>query len=149
MTDMIFSSRLFIVTFLVLLQFIAPLVHAHTSEKILSQGLHIPGLETYSQSTAQGITPSVMAMSCKVSLFCGNLEGQVVGIDAGVSRNATLQRLEKIIADLDVDYFLPPSAPVFKAGVSAVTIIPSTPTAPLVYQLVYSPYSPRAPPVHA
>lgn len=147
---MISSFRPFLVTFLVLLQFIAPLVHAHTREKIVSQGLHIPGLEAYGRSASQeSFDATATALPCKVSSFCGNVEGQIVGVNAGISRNATLQRLYKIIADLDHDTYLPPPIAVFQIGVVAFTTTLSKPTAPLICQLVYFAHSPRAPPAHA
>ena len=46
--SMFTTLRKFIVIFLVLLQLIAPLVHAHAGEDISNTGLHVPGLEMYS-----------------------------------------------------------------------------------------------------
>ncbi|MCX7069194.1 MAG: hypothetical protein NTW85_16095 [Methylococcales bacterium] len=150
---MIFSLRLFIIACLVVLQFIAPLVHAHTSEKILSQGLHIPGLEVYDRLTPQEAVDSMQAVnvsSCKAVLFCGDIDGQVVGVDAGFSRNIATptHKLHKIIADLHSD-FLPASTIVFETGFSTFFIPPLTHTEPLFGRLAYFPHSPRAPPAHA
>ena len=150
---MILSLRLFLVTCLVVLQFIAPLVHAHTSEKILSQGLHIPGLEVYDRSTPQDAlnpTQSVNASLCKATLFCGDIDGQVVGVDAGFSRDfaTPIQKRHKIITDLHSD-FLPASTIVFETGFSTFFIPPLTHTEPFFGRLAYFPHSPRAPPAHA
>ncbi len=148
---MTFSFRPFLVIFLVLLQFIAPLVHAHTSEKILSNGLHIPGLEVYGRSALPDTfnsTQSTKALPCKVSLFCSNIEGQIVGVDAGFSRNlvAPIQRLYKILVDVDHGYYLPQSPAVFKTVISAFATTLLTQSVPLVGQLAYSAHPPRAPP---
>jgi hypothetical protein len=151
---MIFSLRPFLVTFLVLLQFIAPLVHAHTSEKILSQGLHIPGLEVYAHSEPQDALNSIQSATtllCKVSLFCSNIEGQIVGIDAGFSRDIAIpmQRLYKKIVDLDHDYYLPQQPVIFKTVISAFNITLLIQAIPLVCQLANSSHPPRAPPAQA
>jgi hypothetical protein len=151
---MIFSIRLFLVTCLVVLQFIAPLVHAHTSEKILAQGLHIPGLEVYGRSVAQetlNTTKLANALSCKVTLFCGNIDGQVVGVDAGFSRNRviSIHKPYKIITDLHNSYYLPAHAVLFETSFSAFFIRLPTQVKLLPGQLSYFLHSPRAPPTHA
>lgn len=145
---MTFSLRPFLVTFLVLLQCIAPLVHAHTSEKVLSQGLHIPGLEVYSRSVSFNSTVSVTATLCHVSAFCSDIDGQIVGVDTGFSREVAMQRLYKILADLHPSYYLPAHTIVFKPV--NFTFVPISPrlSVPLVCQLAYSAHSPRAPPLH-
>ena len=150
---MIFSLRLFIIACLVVLQFIAPLVHAHTSEKILSQGLHIPGLEVYDRLTPQEAVDSMQAVnvsSCKAVLFCGDIDGQVVGVDAGFSRNfaTPMQKLYKIIADLP-SHYLPAHAVVFATEFSAFFVTLPNHVTPLFGRLAYFSNSPRAPPAHA
>jgi hypothetical protein len=143
------SLRLFFVTFLVLLQFIAPLVHAHTSEKVLSQGFHIPGLEVYARSV--DATLSTHALLCKTNALCGDIDGHVVGVDTGVHREMAIamQRLSKIIADLDHGFCLSQAPAVFQTAFSAFF---ST----LTIQAVFLPaklsdvaHSPRAPPLQA
>jgi hypothetical protein len=143
------SLRLFFVTFLVLLQFIAPLVHAHTSEKVLSQGFHIPGLEVYARSV--DATLSTHALLCKTSALCGDIDGQVVGVDAGVHREMAIamQRLSKIIADLDLGFCFPQAPAVFKTAFSVFYITLTTLAAPLPAQLSNVAHSPRAPPLQA
>ncbi|EIC31028.1 hypothetical protein [Methylomicrobium album] len=44
---MLLSSRSFLPLLLVILQFFAPLLHAHTSQPDPQFGLHVPGLEAY------------------------------------------------------------------------------------------------------
>jgi hypothetical protein len=144
---MIFSFRPFIVTFLVLLQFVAPLVHAHTSEKFSSTGLHVPGLESYAHSTDNTVSTSDDLL-CKVGAFCGNFDGQIVGVDTGVNREIALptQRLSKIIADLDYDHYLPAYSIVSKPVITTPTIGLVIPAIQLPDQLSTFSNSPRAPP---
>jgi hypothetical protein len=148
---MIFSLRPFLVTFLVLLQFIAPLVHAHTGEKFSSQGLHIPGLEVYGHSESSDVldsTQSATALLCKVSSFCSDIEGQVVGVDAGFSRDMAIpmQRLYKIIADFHHGYYLVSSPAIFKPRLSVFSSTLHSPIIPLASQLANSAHPARAPP---
>lgn len=148
---MISSLRPFLVIFLVLLQFIAPLVHAHTSEKFSSQGLHIPGLEVYGHSALEDALDSTQSATvlCKISSFCSDIEGQVVGVDAGFSRDIAMpiQRLYKIIADLDYDTYLTPPPAAFKPRLSSVAITLHSPTIALVNQLANTAHPARAPPL--
>jgi hypothetical protein len=149
---MIFSLRPFLVTFLVLLQFIAPLVHAHTGEQISSQGLHIPGLEVYGRSVspdALEATQSATTLPCKMSSFCSDIEGQIVGVDAGFSRDLAMpmQRLYKIIADLHHDAYLASPPVVFKSRISVFATTLPILTVPLVSQLTNPAHPARAPPV--
>jgi hypothetical protein len=46
-TSMLLSNRSFLPLLLVILQFFAPLLHAHTGQPSPHFGLHIPGLEAY------------------------------------------------------------------------------------------------------
>jgi hypothetical protein len=149
---MIFSLRPLLVTFLVLLQFIAPLVHAHTSEQISSQGLHIPGLEVYGQSVSPDALESTLLATtvlCKMSAFCSHIEGQVVGVDAGFSRDLAMpmQRLYKIIADLHPDTYLASPPAVFKSRISVFSTTLHIFTVPFVSQFANSAHPARAPPV--
>lgn len=150
---MIFSLRLFLVTCLVVLQFIAPLVHAHTSEQISAQGLHIPGLEHYGRSTPQApfnVTSSVNATLCKATVFCGDIDGQVVGVDTGFSRELATpkHKAAKILADFHSDVLSTATA-VFVTEFSTFFIIPPAQAEPLLERLAYFLHSPRAPPTHA
>lgn len=148
---MIFSLRPCLVIFLVLLQCIAPLVHAHTGEKFSTQGLHIPGLEAYGYSASVvDATQSAPVLACKVSTFCSDMDGQVVGVDAGFSRDFVLpiQHLHKVIADLHHDSYLAPPPAVFNPPPAAFTTALHIAAVPLVSQPAYSAHPARAPPVH-
>jgi hypothetical protein len=105
---MIFSLRLSLISLLMMLQFIAPLVHAHTSEKFSSKGIHIPGLEQYVHSA--NLALSNENLLCEISAFCSNVEGMVVGVDTGFSRDAVLpiQRQVNQSADSGNNPYLPP-----------------------------------------
>ena len=145
---MIYSLRAFLVTFLVLLQFIAPLVHAHTSEKILSQGVHIPGLEMYART--QSSIPSSNALQCKAVLFCSDIDGQIVGINTGFSRDVAMLILyKKVIADFDYSYLSAQAPPVFKGFVFLIFSTLSILAYPLATQWVRVAHAPRAPPLAA
>lgn len=147
---MTFSPRPFLVFFLVLLQCIAPLVHAHTSEKFLSQGLHIPGLEVYTQSLSESAFETTQPVLCQVSSFCSDIEGQVVGVDAGLGRDLAtpVQPAYKIIADVHYDHYLASFPTVFPAR-SAIFYRPlRTPVVLSLSQFAYSPHSARAPPAY-
>ncbi len=65
---------------LVLLQLIAPLVHAHSEAKYAPAGIHLPGLE-YVQTDHQTSTIKANALLC-VS------EGVIVGIGSGLKQKA-------------------------------------------------------------
>ena len=65
---------------LVLLQLIAPLVHAHSEAKYAPAGIHLPGLE-YVQADHQTSTIKANALLC-VS------EGVIVGIGSGLKQKA-------------------------------------------------------------
>jgi hypothetical protein len=149
---MIYSFRPFFVVVLVLLQFIAPLVHAHTNENFSAQGIHLPGLEGYGNSESiEALEPTVDALPCSVSSICGDNEGQVVGIDAGFSRDFAIhtQQLYKILADLDYDTYLASSPAVFKPCFSAFATPLHTSTLSLITQLANFAHPARAPPAHS
>jgi hypothetical protein len=146
------SLRLFLISCLVALQFIAPLVHAHTGEKNSETGLHIPGLEAYKHSSHQyglNATQAIKTLSCKAILLCNDNDGQVVGVDTGFSRNLTTatQKIYKLLADTHSG-FLPVTAVIFATGFSTFFIILPTDTELLTGRLAYFSHSPRAPPAN-
>ena len=75
-------QRRFLIIVLTLLQLIAPLVHAHASEHILKQGLHVPGLELSGSEYFGLIAPEIKSLQHNVSV-----DGMIVVIDLGVKRN--------------------------------------------------------------
>ena len=75
------TVRKFIVIFLTLLQFIAPLVHAHASEFNSKQGLHVPGLERY------GLEKQTLLAQMKALQHTDSVEGIMVAVDIGVKQS--------------------------------------------------------------
>lgn len=147
---MIFSLRPFLVFVLVLLQCIAPLVHAHTGEHFSTQGLHIPELEVYTQSLSESAFETTQPILCQVSSVCSDIEGQVVGIDAGLGRDLAMpvQRAYKIIADGYCADYLVSSPTVFPVR-SVIFYRPlHTPVVLSLSQFNHSPHSARAPPAY-
>lgn len=140
---MILSTRFLLVTLLVLLQFIAPLIHAHTSEQVVSQGIHLPYLEVYGRS------PSVQPFLCKAWAFCADVDGQVVGIHAGLSRDTltSSQRLQKkLLMDVHHDAVIATQVIISPPLISLLFNKRLAQVSPLVVQLARVAQSPRAPP---
>jgi len=75
-------QRRFLILVLTLLQFIAPLAHAHASEHILKQGLHVPGFELTGSKHFAAIAPEMKSLQNHVSV-----DGMIVVIDIGVKGN--------------------------------------------------------------
>lgn len=129
--------RSFLIIFLVLLQWIAPLVHAHASEtRALPTGLHVPGLEILS------VKQTALCLSA-TTLFNSDVGGLIVSIDAGMNSDDAA-----IDADLvDMDACLPVSALLFTPLLHPVELSFSPPIFPLVANLWFTAHAPRAPPV--
>jgi hypothetical protein len=128
------TLRKFLVIFLTMLQFIAPLVHAHASEHSSNQGLHVPGLEHY---VAEKITliAQMKALQNNVSV-----DGIIVGVDIGLKQNRTNSR-----SDSSNNYYLHQQTVVFNTEVFRFDTHFSQPQPPL-YRLVITSSPPRAPP---
>jgi hypothetical protein len=126
------------------LQFIAPLIHAHTNEKALSHGIHLPHFEHYSNANPLASDE----LSCKVTAFHNALEGQIVGVHTGLSRLPALLAacLLKKVADNNHSDYLPVSMALFQAIVVLPRVIITIQTIVLFEQFIHSPQSPRAPP---
>jgi hypothetical protein len=129
------TLRKFLVVFLTMLQFIAPLVHAHAREHVSKQGLHVPGLEHYgAEHNAQAT--QLVALQCKASM-----DGMVVGVDLGLKQNRTNLR-----TDLDNNYYLHQQTVAFNSMVSRFDTNFSPQPQQLVYRLFVPSNTPRAPP---
>lgn len=76
---MISSFRLFLFVWLVLLQCVAPLVHAHAGESRIKIGLHVPGLEIYGAATAALKGETVVAYASSDSIL--------FGVDTGIKQS--------------------------------------------------------------
>jgi hypothetical protein len=131
---MFITLRKFAVIFLAVLQLIAPLVHAHTGEKISSHGLHVPGLEMYN---VEHDTPAFLANSHDFSYV-----GVIVGVDAGMK-----DKKLNAVADSDHSHYLHQQMSAFNPAISPFDINFSPQTAQFVCRLFIPSFSPRAPPV--
>lgn len=81
--------RKFLIFLLAMLQLIAPLVHAHAGENAWSFGLHVPGLESYGIEHDAVTLQAVETLQCTVPTVCGNAEGVLIGVDAGIKAKHT------------------------------------------------------------
>lgn len=129
------TLRKFIVIFLTMLQFIAPLVHAHASEYNSMQGLHVPGLERY------GSEHNTLILQMKMPQYNVCVEGMMVAIDIGLTQN----RLNLQSAS-DNNYYLHQQTAVFNAAVSRFDTHFSYQPQELVYHLFIPSPPPRGPP---
>ena len=116
------TLRKFIVIFLTMLQFIAPLVHAHASEHSSKQGLHVPGLEHY------GAEHKTLIAQMKTLQYNVSVDGMIVGVDIGLKQNRTNPQ-----TDSDNNYYLHQQTVAFNTAVSRF----DTNFSPQPQQLVY------------
>jgi hypothetical protein len=128
------TLRLFLIIFLAMLQLVAPLVHAHTDEKSLPTGLHIPGLELYAYDSDRLASEAVNHNI--------EIEGIIVGVDMGIKN-----KLIKAAADLDNHYYLYPHKIIFNPLISSFSNSFSPQSPPFFCRLFTSSHTSRAPPV--
>jgi hypothetical protein len=132
------TLRKFIVIFLTMLQFIAPLVHAHESTHSSKLGLHIPGLEQYG---AENKTHKTQKKTLKYNV---SVEGMIVAIDMGIMQN---NKHPQTGSDNN-NYYLKQQLPVALNTEASQFKTPfSLQPQPPVYRLFISSPPPRAPPV--
>jgi hypothetical protein len=130
---MIAVLRKNLVLLLVMLQLVAPLVHAHIGSNSFSQGLHIPGLEAYRSNHELPVVHNDNADD--------DAEGLLVVMDAGIK-------------DTPVTFLARDSQShvLVLVGQIQVSLIPPTdtnftPQQPLLTPRIFpSAHSPRAPP---
>ena len=129
------TLRKFIVIFLTILQFIAPLVHAHASEYSSKQGLHVPGLEHYD---AEHNMPIDQMKTLQYNAF---VDGMIVGVNLGLKQDQTNPRI-----DSANNYYLHQQTVVFNTPVSSFDTNFSPQPEQLVYRLFIPSPPSRAPP---
>jgi len=129
------TLRKFLVIFLTMLQFIAPLVHAHASEYSSKQGLHVPGLEQY------GAERKSLIAQMKTVQYNLAVEGMIVGVHTGLKQNRT-----NPLTDADNNYYLHQQTVVFNTAVLRFDKLFSAPPQPPVYRLFIPSPPSRAPP---
>jgi len=133
-----FSKKLVFI-FLAMLQFVAPLVHAHageSSEILVSDGLarlHIPGLESYSNDHDASLFEAVGTHF--------NAEGIIIGVDAGIKQNHA-----ELIIDSGDNYFIPQQSIIIEYLISPFDINFSPPVLAYLCQYLVTSHTPRAPP---
>lgn len=128
--------RFILVVTLVLLQCIAPLVHAHTHETLASNGVHLPELERYAKTPDP--QPICQAANC-------HDDGFVVGVNTGVQRDALLPiQIKKYLLDLPLILVKPVVVLKPEAGFS-LNLVFSFPVLNHSFDDFF--YAPRAPPV--
>ena len=130
------TLRKFIVIFLTLLQFIAPLVHAHAREYPSKPGLHVPGLEQYGAEN-KALMARIQTMHYNVSA-----DGIIVGVDTGLKQKRTNPQ-----TDQGNNYYLHQQTVAFNPLVSRFDRHFSPPPQPPVYRFFIPSPPPRAPPV--
>jgi hypothetical protein len=132
---MFLTLRKFIVIFLTMLQFIAPLVHAHASEHGSKQGLHVPGLEQY------GAEHKMLMAQMKTLQYNVSVEGMIVAVDVGIKQSKKNPQ-----TDSDNNYYLHQQMVTFNTEVSRFDNHFSQQPQQLFYRLLIPSYPPRAPP---
>ena len=129
------TPRKFLVIFLTMLQFIAPLIHAHASENNLKQGLHVPGLESY------GSKYNVLDTQMKTFQYNVSLDGMIIDVDTGIKQNQT-----NLQTDSGSYYYLHQKTVVLNLVASRFDANFSPQPQQLVYRLFIPSPPPRAPP---
>lgn len=66
------------VALLVLLQFVAPLLHAHTGEELVNHGVHVPGLEAL--ASHHPVSSSIETISVR------KISGIIVNVSNGIKQ---------------------------------------------------------------
>jgi hypothetical protein len=133
------KTKHFLLIFLALLQFVAPLVHAHTGEgsQIFSEPgsakLHIPGLESYDVANERLIFVSASHQY--------TTSGIIIGVDAGIKQNQA-----NLISNSDNSFVLPRPSVVTERLISVFDSNFSPQVPILVSRYLFSSHTPRAPP---
>jgi hypothetical protein len=143
MSRMICSLRLFFIACLILLQCLAPLIHAHAGKSVSSHGLHLPYLEHYSQPT-----PSSKALTHQMTAFSHAVDGQIVGVHTGFNRKLTLplSRSFNVFLDDAPEYFLLLALIVIQSRNRKSSVVWFNQNNALRTLLPHSAHTPRAPP---
>jgi hypothetical protein len=129
------TLRKFLIIFLTMLQFIAPLVHAHASEPGSKQGLHIPGLEYYGTEHNTFID-QMKTLQCNACV-----DGMIAGVNPGLKPIKTPPQ-----ADSDDHYYLHQQTIAFNFVAYAFNTHFSPQPEQLVYRLLIPSPPSRAPP---
>ncbi len=129
--------RQYMIVLLAMLQMFAPLVHAHTGSHDFSQGLHIPGLETYLSGSQHA--PANQAVNLNKADW--GSEGFLVVVDAGIKNP-----YDGITVSQQNDLVLIPYNPFLISSLFENVSNFSPHRQVAFYGQLHSPLSPRAPP---
>ncbi len=130
---MILTFRKFLLFFLVLLQFFAPLIHAHADEHFVELGLHLPTPEFHSETHEN--------LSHHAINYCQSPEHTIISISQGNKNKKQSLRL------LSNSFFITPVfafSPALKS--CQINFSPQAFTQKLT-SVSITPHSPRAPPI--
>ncbi|MGR8951957.1 MAG: hypothetical protein ACU83V_06040 [Gammaproteobacteria bacterium] len=133
-TAMLLSTRL-LLSLLLVLQFFAPLLHAHARQQDPHLGLHLPGLEAYS-------TPDIGAFACQTEANLAATGDFIVAVDDGVREKRGLLPAKSSGGDCLPFPAWIPGAVAESGTLIEFTLPPLLPSRPRSLAL-----SPRAPPV--
>ncbi len=125
-----------LVIVLTMLQFIAPLMRGHASEPVLNQGLHVPGLEFYSNEHSS-LNTQIKGLTSHI-----DLEGMVVAVDLGFNRNFI-----SVLDNPDNNYYLHQQGITFHCCIFRYDVNFSPQPRRVNNVVLISPHSPRAPPI--
>jgi hypothetical protein len=132
---MILTLRRYLLVLLGLLQFVAPLVHAHSGNNFAQFGLHLPNLEIYSTVHNQS-EPVFQSVDDLLAL-----DNAIVSISTGI------QNQQNDVDDLSPLLYFPPHPFFISRALSSCEINFSPHQLESSKTFVHSPQSPRAPPV--
>lgn len=125
--------RKYLILVLAMLQFFAPLVHAHTGDKNFNQGLHMPGLESY--LALQG-APVLQNVNVE-----WDAEGLLVMVDTGIKSTQDIS-----VANKDSNFGLLPTAQLRVTALPEADNNFSPQHQSFSFQRLPPLFSPRAPP---
>lgn len=129
------SLRLVLLIFLAMMQFIAPLVHAHADQSCSRPGLHVPGLELLYGAASERAASQTQS-------HVADSGGFIFSVDTGIKQGQTLT-----VADSHSDYYLPQPYRVFRAVIPSLDTDAPPQISRFVSSLPSPSRSPRAPPV--
>jgi hypothetical protein len=127
--------RRYLLVLLGLLQMIAPLVHAHSSNDLTRFGLHLPSFEIYSTSELS-ISPSLHSID-----YLSSLDDAIVSISTGIKNQ------QNDTYDLSPLLYFPPDSFSITLTLVSCEINFSPQLLQSSKTFLHSPQSPRAPPV--
>lgn len=131
---MTLTLRRYLLVLLALLQLIAPLVHAHSSNNFSQFGLHLPNFEIYSVASPENF-PALKSFD-----YLANLDDAIVSISTGIENQ------HNNIDDLSPALYPLPSYISLSLAVVGCGINFSPQSQHSSKTFAHSPQSPRAPP---